>query len=763
MKAKGKFAAVLILFVSVAVALSSCSNDPEKAKGKYLALGEGYMRKGQYPAAAIEFRNALRLDPRFVEAYYQLAQADLAQHEWRAAYASLEKAVSLDPNRLDARLDRGRLYLASREFGKAEDEAQYILNQEPNNVGAFQLLGAALIGQQKFDQALTAFSKLVELRPNDPSAYVNLALVEISLQRLPGAEQHLKKAVAVDPKSVQASIDLANFYRLQNRLAESQQVLQEAVKNNPDGIPLYVEWASLLASQDKKDEAEALLQKLQQQLPHSADAAIAIGDFYTAHNKPDQALAEYRRAKTDAPKNLEIKKRLLDVYLFTNQTQLAADVDRELMKDAPKDVLVRVGHGRLLMAQGNSEEAISQLQRVVSDAVDSPQAHYFLGMAYWQSGKLTQASTEMQEALKVTTGPPMLPIVLEAVARVRLVLGDPSNAQTYAVELVQKFPGNAGYRQLLAEVSMQQHHLGEAEAQILIAKQLAPNDPIVHLSLAQIYSAEKKWPDAQKEFEAAIELDPHGTTTLGQYADFLVARGQSARATTLVQQYVSANPNNGNGHQILGTLYFGDKNYSAAQTEFERAIQLDPKNVQAYLRLGKVFEATGQLDTAIAQYQKALDLQPKHAPLATMVGNLYLQKDDLVNARKFYQQSLAADPNFAIANANMAWVDAQEGKNLDVALGMAQKAKSLMPDVPSITDTLGWVMYKRGNYESAVPLFQECVQKSPDSAKFRYHLGLTLVKAGQKAKGREQLEAALRMKLDPLDAQDARQVLNQVN
>ena len=38
---------------------------------------------------------------------------------------------------------------------------------------------------------------------------------------------------------------------------------------------------------------------------------------------------------------------------------------------------------------------------------------------------------------------------------------------------------------------------------------------------------------------------------------------------------------------------------------------------------------------------------------------------------------------FAVANANIAWVDAQESKDLDVALGLAQKAKSEMPDVPS--------------------------------------------------------------------------------
>ena len=261
-----------------------------------------------------------------------------------------------------------------------------------------------------------------------------------------------------------------------------------------------------------------------------------------------------------------------------------------------------------------------------------------------------------------------------------------------------------------------------------------------------------------------LQLDPHSTTALGLFADFLMAQNQSARGIALVQQYVSTNPNDANGHQILGVQYASAKNYSAAQTEFEREIQLDPNNMQAYLSLGKVFEAS--LDKAVLQShstRKHSIYKPKHAPLATMVGNLYLEEGNLETARKYYEQALSADPNFPVAIANIAWVDAQEDKNLDVALGMAQKAKSLMPEMPSITDTLGWVMYKRGSYDSAVPLLQDCVQKSPESAKFRFHLGMTLMAAGQKAKGKVQLETAMRMNLDTPDAQQARLALGRAN
>ena len=146
-----------------------------------------------------------------------------------------------------------------------------------------------------------------------------------------------------------------------------------------------------------------------------------------------------------------------------------------------------------------------------------------------------------------------------------------------------------------------------------------------------------------------------------------------------------------------------------------------------------------------------------------MIGNMYLEKGDIETARKYYAQALAIDPNFAVAMANTAWVDAQEGKDLDVALGMAQKAKSIEPDVSSITDTLAWVMYKRDDYAAAVPLLEDCVKKVPDSGQFRYHLGMALLGNGQKLKAKTDLEAALRMKLDSGDAQQAQQALAQLN
>ena len=387
-------------------------------------------------------------------------------------------------------------------------------------------------------------------------------------------------------------------------------------------------------------------------------------------------------------------------------------------------------------------------------------AHFYLGIAHWQNENLGQADGELQAGLSLSPG---LPLILRSLVQLNLAQKRLSEAQMYAKELVQKTPADVSARLLLGGIYLQEGQLRPAEEQFLAANQLASRQADVHLSLGQLNAAENKWPQAEKEFELAIQLDPANSQMVSVYAEFLVSRQEFGKAIALAQRFVETNPNDAAGHMLLGVVQFKAKNNVAAHKEFERTIELDPKNVQAYLQSGAVYQHENQNDAALAQYLKALDLQPDSAQLRALVGNLYLIKDELENARKYYRAALETDPNFAVALTNMAWIDATEGKNLDVALDMAQRARSQMPDDPAVADTLAWVMYKKGNYSGAAPLLEECIRKSPDSAQFHYHLGLVLLAGGRKGNGKTQLQAPWIDKLRPAEKELAQKSLAELN
>jgi len=161
----------------------------------------------------------------------------------------------------------------------------------------------------------------------------------------------------------------------------------------------------------------------------------------------------------------------------------------------------------------------------------------------------------------------------------------------------------------------------------------------------------------------------------------------------------------------------------------------------------------------LRHFDAAHKIQPRFPPLYTLIGNLYLQQGDLAGAQKYYQQALAIDPDFAVAAANLAWTYLRQNTNLNQALSLAEKARQLMPDVDSISETLAMAYYQQGLYAKAVPLFEDCVQKAPRDPSYHYHLGLALIAAGEPQMGRHELQAALKINLPEADARQARQTL----
>jgi tetratricopeptide (TPR) repeat protein len=98
-----------------------------------------------------------------------------------------------------------------------------------------------------------------------------------------------------------------------------------------------------------------------------------------------------------------------------------------------------------------------------------------------------------------------------------------------------------------------------------------------------------------------------------------------------------------------------------------------------------------------------------------------------------------------VAANNLAYLYAEEGTNLDMALQLASTAKQGLPENPDVDDTLGWVYYKKDMASMAIRSFEESLKRRPDTAEVLYHLGLAHAKAGDEAKAREALERALKL------------------
>ena len=91
----------------------------------------------------------------------------------------------------------------------------------------------------------------------------------------------------------------------------------------------------------------------------------------------------------------------------------------------------------------------------------------------------------------------------------------------------------------------------------------------------------------------------------------------------------------------------------------------------------------------------------------------------------------------------MGYAQLEHGENVDAAEAMIRKASELAPDDGSITDSLGWALFKRGKVDDAISTLQQAAEKDPDQAEIQEHLGDALFKSGRHYEARFAWSAAL--------------------
>src|SRR5207245_5783401 len=138
--------------------------------------------------------------------------------------------------------------------------------------------------------------------------------------------------------------------------------------------------------------------------------------------------------------------------------------------------------------------------------------------------------------------------------------------------------------------------------------------------------------------------------------------------------------------------------------------------------------------------------------------------------RATYEKLLAANPESTFALNNLAYLYSEQFGMLDKAYDMARKARELLgyKNQPSenlidstvrttrglrtyqayTAGTLGWILFKRGEYPWALSLLQESAQKMsadkmPAEAQEYFHLGMTYYMLGQEERSRNAFNRAL--------------------
>jgi Tfp pilus assembly protein PilF len=298
-----------------------------------------------------------------------------------------------------------------------------------------------------------------------------------------------------------------------------------------------------------------------------------------------------------------------------------------------------------------------------------------------------------------------------------------------------------------------------AEREIQALLRSHPRNERVHAEHGVLAGARNQMGTAREAFERALEIDSGSIDALtGLIALDIRARDFASARKRIEDQVLVGTPRA--DQLLLAARSYGSMNdLDAAERMLRRTIEASPSLLPAYAMLGQLYLNQRKLDEARKEFDAMAERQSKPAGALTMSGVILQAQGNTELARQRFERAVAVDSQAAVAANNLAWIYAEEGKNLEQAVRLAVAASQALPEAPEVLDTLGWVYYKNNLPALAVPPLVRAVEKSPENPKYNYHLGLAYEKAGDVTRSRQLLTKALSLKADFSGADDAKRAL----
>ncbi|HEY4310141.1 MAG TPA: tetratricopeptide repeat protein [Pirellulales bacterium] len=148
--------------------------EPENARALY-GLGRVDGLADRWAAAQQRFEQALRSDPRLVDAQNDLTVALVRQGKTSEAIEHLTAVVQRYPDRPEVHYELANLLVAREDLAGAAQHYAEAVRLRPGYIEALQNLGAALLKMGQNDRAIRCFGETLRLDPNNAQARANLA------------------------------------------------------------------------------------------------------------------------------------------------------------------------------------------------------------------------------------------------------------------------------------------------------------------------------------------------------------------------------------------------------------------------------------------------------------------------------------------------------------------------------------------------------------------------------------------------------------
>jgi Flp pilus assembly protein TadD len=250
---------------------------------------------------------------------------------------------------------------------------------------------------------------------------------------------------------------------------------------------------------------------------------------------------------------------------------------------------------------------------------------------------------------------------------------------------------------------------------------------------------------ARAEMEEILKANPEDTQVLETLATSYAAQKELPAALQRLRQEAASYPKSAPLQMLLGNWLRQSGDLAGARAAFAAARAADPNSPSAPLLLAELDLRENKLDSARQTLAPLLDSNNRQVVIQAhlLAGGLENEAGKYSSAISHFQKVVDQDPTNVVAMQHLAFLLADYGNQPDEALQLAQKAEELAPRDPQVEDTLGWVLYRKGMYSTALKHL-EFASTPASRPRQKLHLAVLYFKLGDRQKGNSVLAAALK-------------------
>ncbi len=609
------------------------------------------------------------------------------------------------------------------------------------------------------DEALRQFQQARD--PADPQALLGQGLAYEKLRDYAKAEEILSKACQAgeDPK---AELALVRVQTMLGKQAEARRGIDRVVQKTPTSLPALLVQVCLANSDSR---AKASLRNLDAwgKKP-TGDNGVVPAEYHLARvsllsrlREPEQA----RKAKAAADE-AKLRHPAVGVMLATlafraGERRFAVLLLEHLVKNHhDRPVLQEVA---VLSHQLGAHELTEQALKYLPG---TDPAILRLTALHEAAMHKPSASASLRAAMAVTKQP-------KEVDGLRLLLAEalvrehrPKEARVELEKLIKKAPKSVPAQLQMASL---ERSGGDAAAAIKRLRPLASANapPAVYESLALAYQSAGQIDDAKKAFERVLDRVPTHHLALSQLVALVMQSESQNAGIERVEKQIGSVPKDVGLRLMLANVLSHVGQQAQAEAALREAVAAMPTEVRLWAALAQRQRARQADEEVLKTLQEAERRNPESLLIAAHLAAQLTRMDRGKAALPYYERVLrfASEDALLLNNAAMLYADVVgDGEK---AVDLAERAHRLAPLRPELTDTLAWALYKRGgkgDIKRARELL-ESVQRQNRSATGIYHMGMVMIAAGDKERGRQLLQDALALPGEFPEFDEARKALDE--